>query len=110
MSKIKNLGLRRQIDQMRSTVQDHIGKEFGLVHLTGLGTGDSDPDGDLVFHQIGQIIIRAISSCGFDGHVPSGISPFHPIIDEKQIDLVSFGMGDFTELKTSCRAIHSIFA
>ena len=49
-SKIKNLGFGRQVDQMRSTVQDHIGKEFGLVHLTGLGTGDSDPDGDLLFH------------------------------------------------------------
>ncbi len=68
--KIKDLGLRRQINQMWSAVQDHIGKEFGLVHLTGLGTGDSDPDRDLVFHQIGQIIIRAIPGCGFDGHVP----------------------------------------
>ena len=95
---------------MRSAVQDHIGKEFGLVHLTGLGTGDSDPDGDLIFHQIGKIIIRTIPGYGFDGHVPAGIGPFYPIIDEKQIDLVTFGMGDLTELKTSCRAIHSIFA
>jgi hypothetical protein len=67
MSKIKNLGFGCQINQMRSAVQDHIGKEFGLVQLTGLGTGDSDPDGDLVFNQIRQIIIGTISGSSFFG-------------------------------------------
>jgi hypothetical protein len=110
LSKIKNLGFGCQINQMRSTIQDHIGKEFGLIHLTGLGTGDSNPDGDLVFHQIRQIIIRAISGSGVDSHVPGGIGPFHPIIDEKNIYLMTFGMGDFGELKTSCSTIHNVFA
>ena len=72
---------------MGSPIQDHIGKEFGLVHLTGLGTGDSDPDGDLVFHQIGQIIIGAVSGCRFDGHIPAGIGPFYPVVDKKDIHL-----------------------
>jgi hypothetical protein len=95
---------------MRSAVQDHIRKEFGLVHLTGLGTGDSNPDGNLVFHQIGQIIIRAVPRCGFDGHVLRGVSPFHPVINEKDIYLMPFGMSDFSELKTSSSAISNIFA
>ena len=68
---------------MGAPIPDHIGIEFGLVHLTGLGTGDSDPDRDLVFHQIGQIIIGAVSGCRFDGHIPAGIGSFYPIVDEK---------------------------
>ena len=45
---------------MGSPIQNHIREKPGLVHLTGLGTGDSDPDGDFVLHQIRQIIIGTI--------------------------------------------------
>ena len=38
---------------MGSPIQDHIGIKIGLVDLTGLGTGNSDPDRDLLFDQIG---------------------------------------------------------
>ena len=95
---------------MGSSIQNHIGKEFGLVYLTGLGTGDSDPDRDLVFYQIRQVIIRTIAGGGFWGHIPAGIGPFNPIVNEKEIHLMPFGMGDLTELKTPCRTIHLIFA
>jgi hypothetical protein len=100
-SKIKDFGLCRQIDQMRSPIQDHIGKEFGLVHLTGLGAGDSDPDRNLIFYQIRQIVIRAVLGWGFHRQVSAGIGPVYPIINQKQIDLMPFGMGNFTELETA---------
>jgi len=45
---------------MGAAVQYHVGIEFCLVNLTGFCTGDSDPDGDFIFDQIGQVIVRAI--------------------------------------------------
>ena len=63
---------------MRSTVQYHIGKEFGLVRLTGLGPGDSDPDGDLLFHQIGKAIIRAILGAVLTDLSPEESAHFTP--------------------------------
>jgi hypothetical protein len=110
LSEIKNLGFRRQINQMGSAIQDHIGKKFGLVHLTGLGTGDSDPYGNLVFDQMRQIIIRAIPGGGFHGHVPAGIGPLDPVINEKDIHLVSLRMSDFAELETARCAPHIVLA
>lgn len=109
-SKIENLGFRRQINEMWSSIQDHIRKEFGLVHLTGFGTGYSDPDGYFIFYQIRQIIPRAIPGTGCFVHFPGGIGPFNPVIYKKDIHLMSFGVGDLTELKASGCAIHLILA
>jgi hypothetical protein len=47
-----------------------------------------------------QIIIRAVAGLGFDGHVACGIDPFYSIVNKKDINLMPFGMGDLTELKT----------
>ena len=58
---IKDLCLSSQIDEMRAALQNHIGEKLCLVNLTILGTGDSDPNRDVVLHEIGQIIVRAIS-------------------------------------------------
>jgi len=99
--KIEDLGFGGQINQMRTAVQDHIGKEFGLVHLTGLGAGDSDPDGDLLFHQIGQVVVGTVSGRCLYGHISRGIGPLDAVIDKEEMDLVPFGMGDLAELKAS---------
>ncbi len=58
---IKDLRFSSQIDKMRAAFQNHVGEKLCLVNLTILGTGDSDPDRDVILHEIGQIIVRAIS-------------------------------------------------
>jgi hypothetical protein len=85
---------------MRAAIQHHVGEEFGLVHLTGLSAGNSDPYGDLILHQIGQVVIGAIPRGCFDGQIPAGIGPFHAIVNKKKIHLMPFGMGDLAKLKT----------
>lgn len=50
MLKVKDFGFSSQIDEMGTPIQNHIGKEFGLVYLTGLGARNSDPDRDFVLH------------------------------------------------------------
>jgi hypothetical protein len=60
-SEIKHLRFGSQIDQMGSAIQDHVGQEFFLVDLTSIGTRNSDANRHLVFDQVGQVVIRAIT-------------------------------------------------
>lgn len=85
---------------MGSTIEDHVGKEIFLVYLTSLGTRNSDPNWNLVFDQIGQIVIRAVTGWCFIIQIPSGICPTNAIVDKENIGLVSLRMSDFGELKT----------
>jgi hypothetical protein len=108
--KVEDFGFGSQIDEMGAPIQNHIGKKFGLVHLTGLGAGNSDPDGDLMLHQIGQIVIGAIARGGFAGQIPGRVGPSDPVVNEKQINLMPLGMGDLAELKTAGGLFHIILA
>jgi hypothetical protein len=95
---------------MRSPIQNHVGEKFGLVHLTGLGTGDSDPDRDFMLNQIGQVIIWTVSGNRFTGQVSAGIGPFDAVVDKKNIHLMSLGMRYFPKLETTGRLFHLILA
>jgi hypothetical protein len=95
---------------MGAAIQHHVGEEFGLVHLTGLGAGDSDPYGDFILHQIGQVVIGAIPRGCFDGQISTGIGPFHTIVNKKEIHLMPFGMGDLAQLKTPGSLFNLVFA
>lgn len=89
---------------MRATIQNHVGKELRLVHLTSIGTGNSDPNGNFIFHKVWQVIIGAITRSGLHIEISGLVSPGYSAIDEEQIDLMSFGVGDFRKLKASgCR-------
>jgi hypothetical protein len=95
---------------MRTAVQSHVREEFGLVNLTGVGAGNSDPDWYPVFNQIGQIIIRAVTRGGLFIQIPVFVGPGDAPIDKKHIRLVPFGMGDFRELETPGRGLNVIAA
>jgi hypothetical protein len=95
---------------MGASIQNHIGEEFGLIHLTGLGAGNSDPDRNFILHQIGQVVIGAIPRGCFDGQISAGIGPFHTIVNKKEIHLMPFGMGDLAKLKTPGGLVDIIFA
>ncbi len=56
---------------MRAAVQNHVREKLCLVNLTIIGTGDSDPDRDVVLHKIGQIIVRTISGFGLLIKIPA---------------------------------------
>lgn len=71
VSKIDHFGLCGQIDQMGATVKNHVGEKRCLVNLTGSGTGRSDPDGDLVFDQVGQIVIGTVACRSQSSQIPS---------------------------------------
>jgi len=86
---------------MRGAVHQHIGEEVGLVHLTSLGARGSDANRDFVFHQVCQMIARTVPGVCFDAEIPVFIRPRHAIINEKDIDSMTFGMGDSGEMKTS---------
>jgi hypothetical protein len=88
--KIKHFCFRSQIDEMRATGQNHVGEKLGLVNLTSLCAGDSNPDRDFVFHKIGKIITGTVSGFGFFLKISCGIRPHDTIVDEKQIYLVPF--------------------
>ena len=79
---------------MRSTVQKHIGEEISLINLTGLGARGSDADGDFVLYQVGEMISRTVAGVSFDTEVPVLIGPHHPVINKKDVDGVTFGMGN----------------
>jgi hypothetical protein len=85
---------------MRTSIQNHVGKKVGLVHLTGLGTGNSDPYRNFLFRQVKQIISGTVAGQRFLVHVPRLIRPTYSLPNEEKIYLVAFGMSDFTELKT----------
>jgi hypothetical protein len=95
---------------MGASIQHHVREEFGLVNLTGLGARNSDSDGHLVVDQIRQIIVGTVSGFGLNAEISLGISPMNAIVDEKQVRLMSFGMGNLGKLETSCGRLVVILA
>ena len=69
-SKIEHFRFCCQVDQMRPTIEKHIGEEFRLINLTSLGTGDSDSDRDFLLNKVSQIIVWTIPGNGLDMEVP----------------------------------------
>ena len=90
--KIKHFPLSHQINKMWSTIEQHIGKELGLVNLTSIRARRSNPYRDLVFNQIGKIIIRTISGYGLFFEIPRVVGPQRAILNEKYVNVVSFLM------------------
>ena len=88
--KIKHFPLGHQVNKMWSAVEQHIGKELGLVNLTGICAWRSNSYRDLVFHQIGEIIIRTISGYGLFFEVPRVVGPQRAILNEKYVNVMSF--------------------
>jgi hypothetical protein len=104
--KVEDFGFRGQIDQMGTSVKTHIGKELGLVNLTSLGAGNSDPNGDFLLHQIGEIVIRAITRDGFHTEVSGFVRPCYPTVNKEQVYHVPLGMGNLCKLETpGCRLV-----
>jgi hypothetical protein len=108
--KIKHFRLGHQINQVGSTVEQHIGEKIGLVNLTGICTRRSDPDGDLVFHQVWKIIVRTIPGDGLFFEIPRVVCPQSTIFNEKNINIVPFFMGQFSELETPGCKIYIVLA
>jgi hypothetical protein len=107
---VEHLGIGRQINQVRSAVHCHVGIKVGLVYLTGIGTGRSDADGNLVFYQIRQVVSGAVTRAGAGFKIPCFIRPQHTVIVEKQVDLVSFVLGYLGKLETACCTVDVISA
>jgi hypothetical protein len=99
---VKNFGLSSQINQAGRPIQDHIGVKLRLVYLTGLGAGDSDTDRDIVFNQIGQIVVGTVPRFRLNLKIPLGVRPQHSTVNKEKGRFVPFGMGDFCKLKASC--------
>jgi len=97
---IKNFGFRSHIDQMRPAVEEHVGEKFCFVNLAIFGAGGADTDWDMVLYQIGEIIIRAVTSLCLLGKIFVLIGPQYAIIYQKNIYNMTFGMSNFGELKT----------
>ncbi len=76
ISEIKNLGFRLHINQMGAAVQGHVAEKPGFIQFPVVGTGSADTGLDSVFHEIGQVVRRAIPGCGFSGQIPIFIRPF----------------------------------
>ena len=70
---VEDLGVRCQIDQMGAAVQHHVREKVGVVNLTSLGAGNSNANWNLIFHQVGEIIIGAVPGFCFNGHIPFDI-------------------------------------
>jgi hypothetical protein len=94
---------------MGSTVEQHIGKELGLVNLTGICARRSDPDGNFVFQEVREIVVRAVPGNGFFLEIPSFVGPQCAVLDKENIDLVTLFVCELGELKTSCRQVDVIF-
>jgi hypothetical protein len=109
-SEIENSSLGHQVNQMRCTVENHIGKEIGLVNLTGFGARQSDPDHDFIFLKIREIVLRAIPGDCLLGEVSRPVGPQRAVFDKKDVDLVAFLMGHFCKLETPRRQVDVIFA
>jgi len=86
---------------MRRAIEHHIGEKFGLVNLTSIGTRRSDPNGNLLFEYVRKIVAGAVSGDALFREIPSVVGPQCAILDEKDMDIMSFFMSDFGELKTS---------
>jgi hypothetical protein len=100
--KIEHLCLGHQINKMGCAIEHHVGKEFRLVNLTGICARRSDPDGNLFFEQVRKIVAGAVSGDSLFREIPGVVGPQCAVFDEKDMDIVSFFMGNFGELKTSC--------
>jgi hypothetical protein len=96
---IEHLGFSRQIDQVGSAIEGHVCKKVLLVNLTSRGAWNSNADGDMIFYQVRQIIIGAITGGGLDVQGPFGIGPVNAVVDKKHIRLVPFGMSNLGKLE-----------
>jgi hypothetical protein len=85
---------------MGSTVEHHVGAELCLVNLTGFGAGNSDSNGDALFHQVGHVVIWGIARDRLDGEITRRIGPHHAAINKEKADAMAFVVGDPGELKT----------
>jgi hypothetical protein len=102
---IKHLGFRSEIDEMGASIQDHVWKKLWLVHLTSVGTGDSDPYWDFIVHKVGKIVLRTVAGLGLGSEIPGWICPKNPIVNEKEVHLMFLGMRDLGQLKTPGRRV-----
>jgi hypothetical protein len=80
---IEDFGVRCQIDQMGAAVQHHVREKVGLVNLTSLGAGNSDPDGHLVIDKIGEIVVGAVPRGRFQIEIPVRIGPHDAAVDQE---------------------------
>jgi hypothetical protein len=94
---------------MRGAVQQHVGKKFGLVNLTGIGARRSDPNGNVVFQEVREIVIRTIPGNGLFLEIPCFVGPQCTILDKENIDPVPLFVCEFGELKTSCSQVDVVF-
>jgi hypothetical protein len=107
---VEDLGFDGKIDQVRRSVKQHIGKEFGLVDLTSLGARNSDSDGDLLFDQIRQIVVGTVPGSRLDAEIAGFVCPGHAVVNEENVDLMFLGVCDLGELKTSRRRLIVVLA
>ena len=109
-SKVEDLRLGSQVDQVGSAVQGHVREKLRLVNLTGVCAGSSDANEHLMFDKVGQEIIRTITCHGFGAEIPRPVSPQDTAVDQKKIYVVALGMSDFGQLKTPGRRLGLISA
>jgi hypothetical protein len=107
--KIKNLGFSGQGDQFSPGAQAHVGCKAGLVNLTSFGAGGSDPDGNIVLHEIGEVVLDAIPGAGLHAVISGLVRPSDAIVDQADIGFVSLGVGDFGKLETPGRLFIVVF-
>jgi hypothetical protein len=62
--KIEHLGFRRHVDEVGASVQLHVGPEMGFIDISVFRAGGADAGFNLVFHQIGQVVVRAVTRGG----------------------------------------------
>jgi hypothetical protein len=74
--------------------------EIRLVDLTSFGTGHSDVDGNIVFHEEGKILAYRISGlCLCMRRIPFG--EYNAIINKKDMSAVPAFSGHLGKLKAS---------
>jgi hypothetical protein len=101
--KIKHLGICGKIDQVGAAIQDHVGGKICLVNLTGIGAWNSDSNGNLLFNEIGEVIVWTVPGCRFDTQISFLVRPQYAVIYKKQVHRMLFTVGDLCQLKTTGR-------
>ena len=86
---------------MWSSIQDHIVEKFRLVNLTSVRAWNSDPYGDLLFDQIWQVIVRAITCDGLHGKITCFVRPGDATVNEEKIAIMSLCVGNLGKLEAS---------
>jgi hypothetical protein len=105
-SKIEDFGFSRHFDQVRAAVQSHVVEEFGFIEFPASCTRGTDTHRYFVFDKIRQIIIGAVPRERFNGEVSFLVCPHRSPVNEKEIDPMSFRMGNSCHLKApGCRFV-----